>query len=375
MHKLLRHGLAPKLLGTSISRVTLLALLLCALVLPAQARVVPDLYEVVEAVPSRGATDRAAASSRGLARVFVRVTGDAAIGSNPQLQPVLAQAQQHVQGYRYASEDNQLYLHLSFDPQAVSDQVHKLGLPMWPNNRPDTLVWMAVDTLQGGRSALSEGQRPELYAALEAMAMERGLPVDFPVMDPNDQRNMPLGNLWALDEQAAERAGVRYRPDATLLGRLLEASGQRWQASWLLIHGGRSYAFDASGSSLEEVALRGIDEAADLLAQRYAVRPDGDSGQLSAVIVELSGVDSFADYTQASAYLQGLAQVSSANLLFVDSDRMRFALSTSARLQNLRDALALNRRLEAEPERDPIDLTGYRAPQGSAENPLRYRWH
>jgi len=365
MQKLLRHGLVPKVL----------VLLLCALVLPAQARVIPDLHEAVEAVPSRGATDRAAASSRGLERVFVRVTGDAAIGSNPQLQPVLAQAQQYVQGYRYEREDNQLYLHLSFDPQAVSEQVHKLGLPMWPNNRPGTLVWMAVDTLQGGRSVLRGEEFPELYAALEAMAMERGLPVDFPVMDLNDQRNMPLGNLWALDERVVERAGERYRPDATLMGRLLEASGQRWQASWLLIHGGRSYAFDASGGSLEEVALRGIDEAANLLAQRYAVRPSGDSGQQSAVIVELSGVDSFADYTEASSYLQDLAQVSSADLLSVDSDRMRFALTTSARLQNLRDALALNRKLEAQAERDPIDLTGYRAPQGSAENPLRYRWH
>ncbi|MFC6980326.1 DUF2066 domain-containing protein [Microbulbifer taiwanensis] len=353
MRKLLRYGWVP----------TLQVLLLCALVAPAQARVIPDLYEVVEAVPSRGATDRAAAGSRGLERVFVRVTGDAAIGSNPQLQPVLQQAQQFVQGYRYAIEDNQLYLHLSFDPQAVSDQVHKLGLPMWPNNRPGTLVWMAVDTLRDGRSALREEDSPELFAALDAMAIERGLPVDFPVMDLNDQRNMPLGNLWAQDERSAERAGVRYRPDATLMGRLLETSGQRWQGNWLLIHGGRSYAFDASGGSLEEVALRGIDEAANLLAQRYAVRPDGDSGQLSAVVVELSGVDSFADYSEASAYLQGLAQVSSADLLSVDSDRMRVALTTSAPLQRLRDALALNRKLQAMAEEDPIDLSGYRAPR------------
>ncbi|SHF97390.1 hypothetical protein SAMN04487965_3042 [Microbulbifer donghaiensis] len=365
MHKLLRHGLV----------LPALALLLGVLVLPAQARVIPDLYEVVEAVPSRGTTDRAAASSRGLERVFVRVTGDAAIGSNPQLRPVLQQAQRYVQGFRYSSEDNQLYLHLSFDPQAVSDQVHKLHLPMWPNNRPGTLVWMAVDTLQGGRAALREEDAPELFAAMDAMAIERGLPVDFPVMDLNDQRNMPLGNLWAQDERAAERAGVRYNPDATLMGRVLQASGQRWQANWLLIHGGRSYAFDASGNSLEEVALRGIDEAANLLAQRYAVRPESDSGPRSAVIVELSGVDSFADYTEASAYLQGLAQVSSADLLSVKADRMRVALTTSAHMQNLRDALALNRKLQAEAEGESIDLTGYRAPLGSAENPLRYRWH
>lgn len=365
MHKLLRHGLVSQVV----------ALVLCTLVLPAQARVMPDLYDVVEAVPSRGATDRTAATSRGLERIFVRVTGDAAIGSNPQLQPILRKAQQYVQGFRYTSEDNQLYLHLSFDPQAVGDQVHKLGLPMWPNNRPGTLVWMAVDTLQGGRSALREEDNPELFAAVDAMATERGLPVEFPVMDLNDQRNMPLGNLWAQDERAAERAGVRYNPDATLMGRLLEASGQRWQGNWLLIHGGRSYAFDASGSSLEEVALRGVDEAANLLAQRYAVRPQGNGGQLSAVIVELSGVDSFAAYTEASAYLQELAQVRSADLLSVKGDRMRVALTTSVQLQNLRDALALNRKLRAEAESESIDLSGYRAPLGSAENPLRYSWH
>lgn len=361
MHKLLRHG-------------KVLAFLLCVLVLPAQARVVEDLYEVMEPVPSRGASDRAAAESRGLERVFVRVTGDTAIGSNSRLKPVLKRAQQLVQGYRYVTEDNQLYLSLSFDPRAVSEQVQKLGLPVWPNNRPGTLVWMAADRLQQGRGALSEREAPELYAAMAAMAMERGLPVDFPAMDRNDLRNMPLGNLWAQDERAAERAGVRYRTDATLMGRLLETSGQRWQADWLLIHGGRSYAFDARGDTLEQVALRGIDEAADLLAQRYAVRASA-GGQQNAVVVELSGVDSFADYTQASDYLQGLAQVSGAELLSVDGDRMRFALTTSVPLNRLRDALALNRKLRAGAEVDPIDLSGYRAPRGSAENPLHYRWN
>ncbi|WP_308368177.1 MULTISPECIES: DUF2066 domain-containing protein [unclassified Microbulbifer] len=350
-----------------------LALLLWVLVLPAQARVVPDLYEVVEAVPSRGATDRTAASSRGLERVFVRVTGDAAIGSNPSLQPVLQRAQRYVQSYRYETEDNQLYLHLSFEPQAISEQVHKLQLPVWPNNRPGTLVWMAVDTLRDGRSALRQEDYPELFAVLDSLAIERGLPVEFPVMDLNDQRNMPLGELWAQDERAAERAGVRYGPDATLMGRLLQASGERWQANWLLIHGGRSYAFDASGDSMEEVALRGINEAANLLAQRYAVRADS-TGQQSAVILELSGIDSFADYTEASSYLQQLAVVSSADLLSINGDRLRLALTTSSRLQNLQDALALNRRLQAQADEGPIDLSGYRAPLGSAEHPLRYHW-
>lgn len=364
MHKQLRHGLAAQLM----------ALLLCVLVMPAQARVVTGLYEVVEAVPSRGATDRADAIARGLERVFVRVTGETSIGSDAQLRSELRKAEQYLQSYRYEVEDNQLYLHLSYDPQVVSERVHRLKLPLWPNNRPGTLVWLAADTLQGGRNALSEQQSPELFAALDAMAIERGLPVDFPAMDQTDRRAMPLGNLWAQDERAAERAGIRYRPDATLMGRALELSADRWQANWLLIHGGRAHAFDASGSSLEEVAQQGIDGAADLLAQRYAVRT-GETGQQSALVLELSGIDQFADYTGAIAYVQGLAQVSSAELLSADNDRLRFSITSTVGLDRLRDALALNRRLSANAEEDPIDLTGYRAPVGSAENPLRYRWH
>ncbi|BBM02560.1 DUF2066 domain-containing protein [Microbulbifer sp. GL-2] len=364
MHKLLRQGLVLQLL----------ALLFGVLILPVQARVISDLYEVVEAVPSRGTTDRAAAGSRGLERVFVRVTGDATVGNNPNLKSLLPKAQQFVQGYRYTSENNQLYLHLSFDPQAVSRQVHQLGLPMWPNNRPGTLIWLAVDTLQDGRSILREEDAPELFSVLEAMAIERGVPLDFPVMDLNDQRNMPVGSLWAQDEAAAERAGLRYSPDATLMGRLLQASGRRWQADWLLIHGGRSYAFDSNGGSLEEVALRGVNYMANLLAQRYAVRPEGQDSEAGAVIVELSGVSSFADYSEASTYLQGLAQVSSAQLLSVEGDQMRLALVSSVGLRNLRDALALNHKLRAQGDGDAIDLNGNRAPLGSVDNPLRYRW-
>lgn len=360
--------LSPRLASCAMAM-----LLAIVAVLPAQARVMPDLYEVVEEVPSRGATDRASAASRGLERIFVRVTGDQNIGSNPQLAPVLKQAQKYLQVYRYGSEDNQLYLNLTFDPQAVNELVHQLKLPLWPNNRPGTLVWLAVDTLQGGRDTLRQEDYPEFFGLLDSLALERGLPLDFPVMDMNDQRNMPLGSLWAQDESAAQRAGERYRPDATLMGRLLQTSGQRWQANWLLIHGGRSYAFDASGSTMEEVALRGVNEAANLLVERYALRSEG-SGVASAVLVEISGIRSFADYSKATAYLQGLAQVSAANVLAVRGDRLTLSLTTSTQLESLRDVLALNRNLQLQRDEGPIDLAGYRAPLGSAQNPLRYLW-
>ena len=359
-----------------IARYSLLLLLvLLALTAwqPAQARVIPDLYEVMEAVSSRGATDRAAAGRRGLERVFVRVTGDQGIGANPQLAPELDKARNYLQVYRYETQDNQLYLHLSYDPKAVNDLVHRLQLPLWPTDRPSTLVWMAVDTLQYGRDTLRQENYPELFGLLDGLALERGLPLDFPVMDLNDQRNMSLGSLWAQDEAAAQRAGVRYRPDATLMGRLLQTSGQRWQANWLLIHGGRSYAFDASGESMEEVALRGVNEAASRLAERYAVQAGGADGVARAVLVEISGIDSFADYSGATRYLQTMAQVNSAEVIAVNGDRLTVSLTTASQLDSLRDALALNRSLRLADD-GPVDLTGYRAPAGSAQNPLRYNW-
>ena len=363
-------------LTTNFRVVLCFSLLLAAIMLamPSSARVLPDLYEVSEAVPSRGATDRADAAVRGLGRVFIRVTGDQKITSDVKLAPVLAQAQKYVQSYRYDSDNNQLYLNLTFDPKAVNELVHQLQLPLWPNNRPGTLVWMAVDTLEHGRDTLGQDDYPELFGLLDGLAMERGLPLDFPVMDLNDQRNMPLGSLWAQDESAAQQAGVRYRPDATLMGRLLQTSAQRWQANWLLMHGGRSYAFDAEGSSLEEVALRGVNEAANRLAERYAVRA-GDSGVASAVLVEIAGIRSFADYSAATRYLQGLAQVSSADVLAVNGDRLTLSLTTSIQLETLRDVLSLNRNLQLAAEDGLVDLTGYRAPLGSAQNPLRYSWH
>ncbi|MFD1218160.1 DUF2066 domain-containing protein [Microbulbifer celer] len=356
-----------------IALFSVLILLALAAWQPVQARVIPDLYEVIEEVPSRGTTDRASASRRGLERVFVRVTGDQDIGSSPQLAPVLEKAQNYLQVYRYKTEDNQLYLHLAYDPRAVNDLVHQLKLPLWPANRPGTLVWIAVDTLQNGRDSLRQEDYPELFGLLDGIAAERGLPLDFPVMDLNDQRNMPLGSLWAQDEAAAQRAGVRYSSDATLMGRLLQTSGQRWQANWLLIHGGRSYAFDARGDSMEEVALRGVNEAANVLAERYAVSTGESDGVASAVLVEIAGIDSFSDYTRATQYLQELAQVSSAEVLAVSGDCLTVSLTTATPMASLRDALALNRNLKHADE-GPMDLTGYRAPLGSAQNPLRYTW-
>lgn len=352
----------------------LLLLLLCSLsTITANAGIVSGLYEVAEAVPSRSDDDRDAAANRALKRVFVRVTGDETVANNPLLVSVLEQAQNYIQSYRYQLEADQLYLKFSFDPKAIDAQVHKLHLPLWPSERPNTLVWLAVDRLQQGRQALQQDEQPELFSLLNKQATARGLPVDFPLMDLSDQRSMPLAKLWAQDEAAAQRAAARYRPDANLMGRLLQTSSQRWQANWLLIHGDHSYSFDASGSTIEEVAKRGIDDAATYLARYYAVVTGKESAQ-STVTLALSGVASFADYVTITRYFQELAQVSKAGVVKIDADRITVSLTTATQIDSLRKTLALNHKLQVQGGGTYLGPPGSSSQLGSTQNPLRYHW-
>ncbi|GMG88552.1 DUF2066 domain-containing protein [Biformimicrobium ophioploci] len=358
------------LLGRSLLAVLALGL---AVWTPVQAEILPGMYEVTEIVASREASERREASGRALGRVLVRVTGNADATANPEVQEVLRRAGDYLQTYHYSNEAGSLYLNLGFEPQAINSLVQRLGLPLWPNNRPRTLVWLAADTLREGRHLVDETLHPEFLGALEGVARERGLPLVLPAQDGADLQAFHVGSLWALNEQVAQSASVRYGADVILMGRLLEATGGRWQANWVLMHQGSSFAFDSRGNSMEEVASGGISGAVGFLAQRYAVRASGP-GSSEALVLELSGLNDFDDYSRAKKYLLDLAQVKNAVVASVYRDRMTLYLYTVGQLSSLQNALALDRKLAQQDETGLMDLSGYRAPLGSPENPLRYRW-
>lgn len=339
----------------------------------AQAEQRVDLYRVTELVTSQAADERARAASQAMARVLVRVTGDASVAQSSALTGYLAHAQHYVLQFGYSSTDQLIVdeagkewpaiaLDFSFSETAVEKLLRQLQLPIWPANRPSTLVWLIEDQWPDGKVPVRD---EAAIAALRAQAAVRGLPLQFPLWDLEDQMQASPDQLWQFERESLTRASARYQPNLILVGRYSVTSAGELRGVWQWLDGDSTDLLDAQAGDLQQLAAPVFDRLADSLAARYAIVPGRDaSGQL---LMRIDQVENFAHYRDILTYLEGLDALREAQLVRVEQGQLLIALWPEADLAHLQRALELDRKLTPLPTLVPAD--------GSDTNPLLYRWY
>jgi len=363
MHRL--HSLArPRRFAASGYRCLCVQLLLLALFCVygnlARAAIVQDLYEVRVAVADKTEMDQAFA--RAFSQVVLKVAGQEAAMEHPLLQEAAESARQYAAQYGYVGQEPNLSLEVSFVPAAIDRLLTQAELSVWGDNRPAVVVWLAVE--QNGRRELlgSEGGSASLVAQLEERAAERGLPLVIPLMDLQDTSRVSSADVWGLFLDTVQEASARYAHDAVLVGRVYRGGEGLWSGRWQLSVKGEVVSDSASAGSANEVLQVIVDRVTENLAQRYT-----QSGEILAgdVLIEVADVASLADYAALTQYLSSLRPVGSAQPILVEGNRIRYRLSLVGSPEQLREYLALERRLRPELDGSPTE---------GAERILRYRW-
>jgi hypothetical protein len=265
---------------------------------------VGNLY-LVNVTPDPAATDRrAAALEAAMATVLIRLTGSRNAPLDPELAGMLSEAGRYLNSYGL---DRQGQAQVGFIPSQVDQALTLLHKPVWPAERPLTLLWIAVDDGVGGRALLGANDTPqlgtetnpamtellgELRTELTAVADERGLPVQFPLLDLEDLNAVTFADVWGGFEDRIAAASQRYRPDAILIGRVHPSLGGN-EVQWLLVAGGERQLLDG-------LAVRdGLDATADRFAAQFATV--GDAG---AAAITVLNVHSSTDYGRVISYLE-----------------------------------------------------------------------
>lgn len=219
---------------------------------PSLAHAEVALYEV--AVPLKGATpeDRAAGMAEAMRAVAIKASGRREAANSAAIAG--ADPAKYVQ--RYSTTADRM-LKVGFDGRAVEQLLQQAGLPLWPAERPVTVIDAPVAD----------------RAAVESVAQWRGLPVE-----------------WAAAAGAPPSSARR----AVLVG---VPSGSEF--AWTFTHDGRTT--EARGP-----AEAGIHLAADTLAARYAPASTRSSSNLT---LRVDGMDDLADYSGLLAYLRELSLV------------------------------------------------------------------
>jgi hypothetical protein len=338
-----------------------------------------DLFSAETRVDDEGSETRNAALSDLLAKVLMRVSGNPAVGGQPGTRAVVAAAPSLVQQYRYrtADEAGQVvrYLWARFDQTAVERMMREYQLPVWVQ-RPGVLVWVATER-DAKRELLNFDNLPEARAAILDRARQRGMPLQLPLMDLQDQSQLTPADVWSDYRAAIAQASARYPHDLVLTGRLRARGDGKWSGEWSLIGDGSAQGFQASPQALPAALAFAVDQAQNLLAARYAPMPG--VGGSRGTRVSFSGVGDLEAYGRLLALLDGLEPIEGLALRHVEGDRCLFEFRSRGSEQELLRILDGEAQLVAEagpepaPSGDPIAADADRTePEANARYRLSY---
>ncbi len=349
-------------------------LFLCALLVIstplAWAEKVTDLYRVTLPVDSQEKKALSRAMGSALRDVVLRVTGSYESLDNPDIKKAVRRPKSYVQQFAYlnskqaAATDSQLLLQVSFQPVSVNTLIRQAGLPLWTRNRPNVLIWLAVDDTKQ-RHIVGLESRPEMASVLQEKARRRALPISLPLLDLEDNVALKVNEIWQLKPQRIFSASQRYPSEAILAGRVLQTSTGQWIGSWWFSYQSQTIRFDGQGKDMETYLAYGIDQIADRLARQYAIDPQLLDEDIKLV---LNGINSYSAYLAALDYLRNVVAIREVQVTKVEGDRMVFALTIEGDLEQLQKVIALGKRLQpAQPDEEETEIDEF-------QTKIYYHW-
>lgn len=314
----------------------LLATAACALALltttPARAADVP-LYQAVVPLQGNAEADRQAGFAAALRAAAVRASGRREAASNAAIAQAAADPSRYVQQYGTTSGR---MLKVGFDAQAMEQLLARAGLPMWPAERPRTLVLLSVASAGGGGRVIVAGDSSAERAEIERAAQYRGLPLTWPRMAADVER--ARAQLLSGDANAVAAAASAEEAQAVLVG-IARGGGA---VDWVFGHAGRT---TRAQGSLQE----GADLAADALADRYA--PASTRG-VSTLGIRVGGIGGVRAYAALLEYLQSLSAVKQVSVVELAEGVVQLQVTMRGDLEQLRRIAALDGRLSPASETD-----------------------
>lgn len=341
-----------------------------------------ELYSAERFVADQSREARKQAAQTALAQLIVRVSGSPESLEAESIQAALKRADRYLLEFRYGarvSRENEqgesqrlLPLVMQFSESAVEKLLRQAQLPLWPENRPELLLWVVVDDGEQSRQLLAAPERRD-QVALSAKTL--GLAIDWPLADLEDQLVLSVEDLWSQELAMISQASERYSADYLIAGRMFKTSSGQWFGNWQMLPDSRlkgASTIAEIGAEFEADSDRDLlDQAmtwvAQQLAARYAIVPRSEDD--GATYLQVTGINNFDRYARLLANLQALPMVASADVLQVAGEELIVKLATDGDLSQFQRAL--NRKMPLIWANQPQEFMPVIA---TSAQPLHYHW-
>ena len=155
---------------------------------------VDDLYTAKIPVREQNTQTRNAAIDQAFRAVLIKVSGNSNVVQNAVLKAAMPKVENFVQQYSYSKNENNdanafpYLLLVDVAPNAINKLLLQAKLPVWGNDRPLILFWIATDV--AGQQKLIGASDKSLIPGLINNMLMRGMPVIFPVLDLTDLKQI-----------------------------------------------------------------------------------------------------------------------------------------------------------------------------------------
>lgn len=344
----------------------LLPLLLCLGSPSAFALIVNGLYDQEIVVQGQGDAERIRAYREGLTAVILKITGEERWLRNSAVERAIRDAQSYVQEVSYHTSsgpaEQRNFISVRFDRALVDNMLNGAGIPVWDQNRPTVMLWLAVQSPDGRRELLSADSDHPLLEIVREYSRLHGLPLLFPLLDLEDRRQLPIDVAWSLDDASIRVASERYGADAILSGRVLESTGGDLVGLWQFLFRDQVETFDSFEQDFKPYADAALERITARLSSHYGLI------RLSTplpVRLRVDNVDSARDYVDVLQYVQSLAVVDKASIALLNGASLELDVTLSGNPFLFTEFIALGRDMQLTQPFDP----------GQDQMPeLHYRW-
>ena len=327
--------------------------------MPVQAVVVSGLYETEVPVPDQSAKSYRLGLARAMIEVLIKLTGDRDVQGRQVASVLTGQPEKYVQQYKYRDKpvikdnqlslEQQLYLWVSFSPDALDSTLRDYGVPLWGKVRPSTLVWLVVED-NGERNFIGLEDEQGYTAIMDNYAQSRGLVLTHPLLDNQDRQLLQTADVWGGFMGPVQQASARYSPDAILTGSVEHLVPDGWTGHWSASVAGETRTWNTQGDQAASVLQQGIDALTDLLAERYVQTATYVSNEGVEVVVK--DINTFEDYSSVLKYLGSLNSVTNVAVTTVEPGSVTFNITATG------GALAIQRAIELGQTLQPLTASG-----------------
>lgn len=309
----------------------------------ARADVIDNFYDVDVAVDSTNDVDMKSAAGLGLQNMLIRASGREDIMENEVLQSALQSANDYISQFGYIerleNDEPARYIRFTFSQDIVESLLNRAGEPVWTNDRPVSLVWLAIDE----NSELSVNTAGTVnYQTLAATAKARGLPLISPLYDLEDRFSLSAEQVWQFDTAATREASLRYPSDVILSVRALNDSQGQWHSSWELLDDNEPMLGGESCLILKDCFDALSKQLAEYWSARYAVTKKYSSTDV--LKVELKNAD-FRVFSDVSRYWRDLSGVDAIQVVSVDGLNINFELVWRSDVETFKQLIDLHANL------------------------------